>query len=105
MVDICESAIDPTGRHGAVFERDDDTAFFYLLDLTRPDDNQIVEAFNAYPVTDMPTDAPVAVHWAASSEAVGLYVADRLVALFDLTGEGQLGRWATDEDRSFFARH
>ena len=33
MIDVYESVTDETGRFGAVFERDDETAFFYLFDM------------------------------------------------------------------------
>ena len=105
MIDVCESAVDPAGRFGAAFERDDETAFFYLIDLERTGDSRIVEAFNAQTVTDMPADAPVAVRWSANGEAVGLYVARNLVALFDLGKDGRKGRWATSEDASLFVSH
>ena len=39
MIDVYESAVDQTGRFGAPFERDDETAF-YLLDLGRTQDSQ-----------------------------------------------------------------
>jgi hypothetical protein len=105
MTDVYESAVDPTGHFGAAFERDDETAFFYLLDLRRTEDNQIVEAFNVHTVTKMPADAPVAVQWSVSGEAVGLYVARSLIAVFDLKKEARKGRWATGEDGNLFAKH
>jgi hypothetical protein len=105
MIDVYESAVHQAGRYGAAFERDGETAFFYLLDLAAAEDMQIIEAFNAHTVTAMPPDVPIAVRWAVSGEAVGLYVAGELVALFDLRNDERKGRWATEEDRSLFVRH
>ena len=103
--DVYESAVDPSGRRGAVFERDDDTAFFYLFDLSREDGDQIVEAFNAHSLTSAPAGAHVSIRWSPAGEAVGLFVDDDLVALFDLRNERQEPRWATDVDNSLFAIH
>jgi hypothetical protein len=105
MIDVYESAVDHAGRHGAAFERDDDTAFFYLLDLVRGEASQIVEAFNAHAITEMPADVPVVLQWTAGDDAVGLFVDGRLQALFDLRNGERKGRWATHADRSLFVHH
>lgn len=63
MIDVYESATDETGRFGAVFERDDETAFFYLFDMGGQDGGRIVSAFNAKPVTEMPADTTVSIRW------------------------------------------
>jgi len=59
MVDVYESAVEEAGRFGAVFERDDETAFFYLLDLHKQEGSQIVSAFSTDVVNNMPYDVPV----------------------------------------------
>jgi hypothetical protein len=105
MIDVYESAVEQTGRWGVVFERDDDTAFLYLLDLSREGTNQIVEAFNAQAVTAMPADAPVYVQWNPTGDVAGLFVSGDLLALFDLVIEGQKGRWAMDTDKGHFSLH
>ena len=105
MIDVYESAVDHAGRYGAAFERDDDTAFFYLLDLTRDEASRVVEAFNAHAVSDLPGDVPVALQWTAGDNVVGLFISGRLLALFDLRSEGRKGRWASDGDNSLFVRH
>lgn len=105
VIDVYESAIDATGRFGAVFERDDETAFFYLLDLRLPEGNQIAEAFNAHTVTQMPGETPAAVEWSSTGEVVGLHAGGALIAVFDLRNDARQGRWATDEDARLFVRH
>lgn len=104
MIDVYESAIDATGRFGAVFERDDETAFFYLLDLRLPEGNQIAEAFNTHTVTQMPGETPVAVEWSSAGEVVGLRVDGVLLAVFDLRIDERKGRWANDEDARLLLR-
>ena len=105
MLDIYESAVDPSGHNGAVFERDDDTAFFYLLDLSRDEGDQIVEAFNAQSLRSVPSDARVSIRWNSAGEVAGLFIDCGLIALFDLRSERQKARWATDVDNSLFAIH
>jgi hypothetical protein len=61
MIDIYESATDETERFGAVFERDDETAYFYLLDMRKQEGGRIVSAFNAKAVTELPADTPVSI--------------------------------------------
>lgn len=105
MIDVYESAVDHLGRYGAVFERDDETAFFYLLDLKQEEANQIVEALNAHAVTAMPADVPVALQWSAAGEAVGLRIDGELKAVFDLRSDGRKGRWATGDDETLFVKN
>lgn len=105
MIDIYESVVDHKGKYGAAFERDDETAFFYLLDLARDGDNQILEAFNAHTILAMPADVRIDIHWTAADEAVGLRAGGDLIALFDLRGEGRKGRWTTIADEGLFVIH
>ena len=102
VIDIYARTIDCTGRHGAASERDDDTAFFYLLELDASGAHKIREVFNAHTVTAMPANAPVALRWDSAGDAVGLFVGYKLIAVFDLRSEGQMGRWASDEDKRLF---
>ena len=105
MIDVYESAVDHAGRYGAAFERDDDTAFFYLLDLAQDEASQVIEAFNVHAVSDLPADVAVALRWTAGDNAVGLFIGGRLLALFDLQSDGRKGRWASGCDNSLFVRH
>ena len=105
MIDVYKSAVDHSGRFGAVFERDDETAYFYLLDLARDEANQILEAFNAHTVTEMPADVSVTLQWGTAGEAVGLRIEGDLIAVFDLRAEERKGRWATNEDENLFVLH
>jgi len=43
-IGIYESAVQVAGRFGAVYERDDQTAYFYLLDLQKTEGRQIISA-------------------------------------------------------------
>jgi hypothetical protein len=83
-IDIFESAVRPQGRLGAVFERDDETAHFYLLDLCRPDGHQIIGAFLLAAVVTMPPEACVRVTWTPEGDMAGLFLEGRLFAVFDL---------------------
>jgi hypothetical protein len=86
------------GRFGVVFERDDETAYFYLLDLTKQESRQIVSAFNAYSITEMPGDTPVAVKWNPLGTAAGLFVSGTLVVIFEVRSGAFEGRWASRKD-------
>jgi hypothetical protein len=106
LIDVYESAMDGDGRYGAVFERDDETSYFYLLDLTRKDD-QIIEAFSAYSINELPAHASAVVRWNSSGDTAGLFVDGELAAVFDLRmlAEEQCGRWATEADARRFVSH
>jgi hypothetical protein len=85
-----------------VFERDDDTAYFYLLDMREQEGRQIISAFNAGPLTQMPADTPVSIRWSLSDAAVGLFVAGALSVVFELGVAAPTGRWANPEDGRLF---
>ncbi len=85
-VDVFESAVCPQGRFVAVFERDDETAYFYLLDLHRPDGNQIIGTFGLAAVVTMPPGTGVRVSWTPGGDMAGLLVEGQLMAVFDLEG-------------------
>ncbi|MBY8828891.1 hypothetical protein [Hephaestia mangrovi] len=59
MIDIYERAADHRGRQGVVFERDDDSSFMYLLNLTPYQNHQNVKAFDLRKVNAMPENASV----------------------------------------------
>ena len=105
MVDVYESAVEKAGRFAAVFERDDETAFFYLMDLHHRDGSQIVAAFSADVVNHLPDDVPVSVKWNSSGTAAGLYVGADLVALYDLCNDDWRGRYADEADNGLFRTH
>ena len=46
---------------GPVFERDDDTAYLYLLDTRKEEVGRIVAAFSVDAINDMPTDVPISI--------------------------------------------
>jgi len=77
-----ESAVQPQGRFGAVFERDDETAYFYLLDLRRPEGRQIIGAYGLGAVGDMPPEIDARVTWTPEGDLAGLFVGERLIAVF-----------------------
>lgn len=104
-IDAFESAIQPQGRFGAVFERDDETGYFYLLDLHRSEGSQIIGAFWLAEVVAMPPNIAVRVTWTPEGDMAGLVVEGRLVAVFDL-GSAQAdrceGRAARPDERGRF---
>lgn len=67
MIDVYESAVEKTGRFGAVFERDDETAYFYLLGMQMSEGSQIVSAFNVEKVNRMSADLHVTVKWSRAA--------------------------------------
>jgi hypothetical protein len=105
MIDVYESAVDEAGKFGAAFERNDETAYFYLLDMGKQEGERIVSAFNAKAVTDLPADTPVSIRWSSSVAAVGLFIDGVLSAVFDLRTADPIGRWADLEDSHLFAVH
>jgi hypothetical protein len=105
MIDVYESAVEGTGRFGAVFERDDDTAYFYLLDMRKEEAGQIIVALSVDAINEMAADVPISIKWNGSASAAGLFVSGNLLALFDLREPEPSGRCATAEDRSLFRSH
>lgn len=105
MSDAFESAVEPQGRYGAVYERDDQTAFFYLLDLDRPNNRQIIEALNVDFLDVLPTKSPATIIWGSVRRIVGLIVGGHLVAVFDLAAPSPHGRRATNEDMGYFRKN
>jgi hypothetical protein len=105
MIDVYESAIDDLGRYGAVFERDDEAAYFYLLDLRRERGAQIVSTFNAETIAKLPANTLVSIKWCSPVTAVGLFIGGSLSAIFDLRAASPEGRWADSEDACLFKTH
>ncbi|WP_295636486.1 DUF2251 domain-containing protein [Novosphingobium sp.] len=105
MVDVYESSVEAAGRFGSVFERDEETAFFYLLDLHKREGNQIVGTFRADIVNSMPVDVPVSIRWNSSGTATGLFVNGRLLAIFDLQADELKARYANGGDDDLFRSH
>jgi len=104
-IDVFESAIQPQGRFGAVFERDDETARFYLVDLHRAAGKQIIGTFGLAAVVAMRSDIGVRVTWTPEGEMAGLLVDGRLMAVFDLASveaDGWEAREAKPTDRGRF---
>lgn len=102
MIDIYESAVEESGLFGAVFERDNETAFFYLLDMRKSEGSQIVSAFNVQKADNTPVDLPVSVRWSETASIVGLFINEALIAVFDLRSGDLTGRYADGADASWF---
>jgi hypothetical protein len=103
VIDVFDSAVDHRGIYGCAFERDDDTAYFYLMDMARGE-HRIISAFNAHPVTTMPADISTSVRFSSLADMAGLLIAGEVLAVFDLRDEtAPEGRWATEADRARFA--
>ncbi|MDB5673322.1 MAG: hypothetical protein JWM65_304 [Sphingomonas bacterium] len=105
MIDIYESGVEAAGRFGAVFERDDETAFFYLLDMRRPEGTQIVSAFAVERANNTPADVPVSVRWSETAAIAGLFTGGVLIAVFDLRSAVAKGRYAEGADSRWFRSH
>jgi hypothetical protein len=94
------SAVDRDGVGGVVFERDDDTAYFYLLDLTRSGGSQIIAALNV--TRAVRVGACVEVRWAKGRRMAGLFADDVLVAVYGDDGGALTGRLSIPADAEFF---
>ncbi|WP_454887278.1 DUF2251 domain-containing protein [Sphingomonas oryzagri] len=103
MIDVYDSAVDHRGVYGCAFERDDDTAYFYLMDMTEGE-HRIISAFDVYPVTTMPADISVTVRFSSLDDMAGLLIDGEVLVVYDLgDGTAPQGRWATEADRARFA--
>jgi len=104
-IDVFESAVQPQGCFGAVFERDDETAYFYLLDLELREGRQIIGAFGLVSVVTMPAEVCVRVTWTPEGDMTGLFVEGQLLAVFDIANaqpNGNRGREPRPWERSRF---
>jgi hypothetical protein len=104
-IDVWESAVQPQGRFGAVFERDDETAYLYLLDLDRPEGHQIIGRYWLGAVVTMPPDVSVRVAWTPEGDMVGVLVEGQLLAVFDMANAQAnrcKGREAEPDERQRF---
>lgn len=90
--------IRPDGRFGAVFEADDDVAFFYLLDMSAAKGQQII---SSVPVPQKSTgEPPATVRWSDDGDLAAVFRAGEIVAVFDLGCQPQpRPPEATDEMR------
>ena len=102
VIDIYESAIQARGQFGVVFERDDESAYFYLLDMRKPAGNAIIAALDVGPAIPIRSDAPVRVRWSEVSSVAGLFVGDVLTAIFETHGDEPKGRFVMHEDFRLF---
>jgi hypothetical protein len=104
VIDVYDdSAVDHRGVYGCAFERDDDTAYFYLMDMTGWQ-HRIISAFDVHPVTTMPADITAAVRFSSLDDMAGLLINGRVLAVYELCeGTAPLGRWATEADQTSFA--
>lgn len=99
MRDIFSSELRHGDDLGAFFEADDDTSYFYLIDLQEPEGCGIK---GAVPILGLPDDLKEAdVHvWVSSDqEAVGLFIAGRLVAAFEFHSQLCFALDASDANR------
>jgi hypothetical protein len=85
---------------GAVAERDADTVYFYLLDLTRPDGQRIVGALNVTQALSAREDFDV--KWSPAGGIVGFFANDLLVAVHEIDDVKGAGRFANASDRALF---
>ena len=73
-IDVFNSALHTEGAYATVFERDEDTAYFYLLDLTKPESNRIIAALPVPSMVTMDTAARTDLRWADRGKVAGLFV-------------------------------
>ncbi|WP_294240447.1 DUF2251 domain-containing protein [uncultured Sphingomonas sp.] len=102
VIDIYESAIQSKGQFGVVFKRDDESAYFYLLDMHKPAGNAIIAALDVGPAISVRSDAPVRVRWSEVSSVAGLFVGDVLTAIFETHSDEPKGRFVMHEDFRLF---
>jgi hypothetical protein len=98
--DAFASAVRADGIFGAVFERDDDTAYFYLLDMGGRDGQKIIGAFNATNCAP-PRRTEVSVRWSLDGGLAGLFAGKNLLAVFEVDSDSDApkhGRVASQSD-------
>jgi hypothetical protein len=101
MIDLYESAVQEDGSLGAFFERDDETAYFYLLAMRRAEE-RIIAALRVTSAEAMPPDLFVSVRWSQGANIVGLFIDGGLTALFDARSDEPQGRLAGADDAHWF---
>ena len=101
-IDGYESAVQPSGVFAAFFERDEDTAYFYLMDLRKEQGRQIVNAFNVRAAIAVILPDAIKIEWAWPDDLVGLFVGQSLCAVFDVSN-GVAARFATEGDMRRFS--
>ena len=102
VIDIYESAVQATGQFGVVFERDDESAYFYLLDMRKPAGHAIIASFDVGSAIRVQPHAPVRVGWSEVSSVAGLFVGGNLTAIFETQGDEPKGRFVTNKDFRLF---
>jgi hypothetical protein len=84
--EIFQSSIKLDGHIAGVFEHDGEAGYFYLCDLSRPNDKQVVASIH---LTSEPPDfseSQVQVTWNKSGDIVGVFIKDQLWAAFSFDG-------------------
>ena len=72
-----------------MFEYDGEVAYFYLLDLLRPDGKKIIGAIHVVTGIVNISDDRICVKWNHQQTAVGLFIDGEVWAVFD--GESRFG--------------
>jgi hypothetical protein len=80
--DVFVSAVRADGIFGAVFEHDDDTAYFYIVEMGGRDGKKIVGAFNT--TNCAPRHSETSVRWSLDGGLAGLFAGKSLLAVFEV---------------------
>src|SRR5438477_1817058 len=82
LIEILSSAVRTAGDLAGVFEFDGETGYFYLYDLRQPEAQRIAGAIHILSGPPDFTSDDVSIRWATGETTVGLFIRDRLWALF-----------------------
>ncbi len=100
------SVVSDDGVVAAVFEADQETAYFYLVDTTAPEGWQII---HAHPVpARRQGERAASVRWSTDGDLAAVFRGDRIVAILDLQEASKdrkrAGRDVRAEDTMRFGR-
>jgi hypothetical protein len=95
---IFESSVQVNGDLAGVFEYDGTTGYFYLYDKSKDAGSKVVDAINI--LSGRPDFEPsdLSIVWNKWEDAVGLYVRQKLWAVFDNKGRKYGGNYKSNSE-------
>jgi hypothetical protein len=84
-IDVFKTSIRTSGDFCGVFECNNETSYFYLYALRNAEESKIVGATQLPRQFDLKHQAQYDVRWNAAEDAVGVFLDDALLAVFNIT--------------------
>jgi len=98
---LFDNAVRSRGDLAGVFECDGETAYFYLYDLSRDDNNKILDSIYIMSGLANFSNSDIAVRWDSREERVGIFIRNRLWAVFNASKKTKHGgSYRTDAEPS-----